>query len=158
MDGGRSVAWDASPEIFNHHLEPPPGLLLDPQFVVGVRIFGAQQLCFDVWAFHSQLSEVDKLARPARAMFESNFPPNHRSCSYLTLWNAYKRIAEPYNQAERGLMFHDTALATYRLSRLPSVAQQIPIEEFPHAAVTTVLGQYHVADGDDWRGGIGRAG
>ena len=63
MDGGRSVAWDASPEIFNHHLEPPPGLLLDPQFVVGVRIFGAQQLCFDVWAFHSQLSEVAKLAR-----------------------------------------------------------------------------------------------
>ena len=52
---------------------------------------------------------------PARAMIESNFSPNHRSYSYRTLWNAYKRIAEPYNQAERDLMFHDTAFATYRL-------------------------------------------
>ena len=58
-----SVAWDASPDIFNHHLESPPGLLLDPQFVEGVRSLGAQQLCFDVWASHSQLSEVAELAR-----------------------------------------------------------------------------------------------
>ena len=48
-------------------------------------------------------------------MFESNFAPDHRSCSYRTLWNAYKRRAESYNQAERDLMFHDTAVATYRL-------------------------------------------
>ena len=48
-------------------------------------------------------------------MFESNFAPDHRSCSYRTLWNAYKRRAESYNQAGRDLMFHDTAVATYRL-------------------------------------------
>lgn len=52
---------------------------------------------------------------PERVMFESNFPPDGRSCSYRTLWNAFKRIAEPYSAAERQLMFHDTAIAVYRL-------------------------------------------
>tara|TARA_R110002096_G_scaffold2741_15_gene14131 strand:- start:897 stop:1916 length:1020 start_codon:yes stop_codon:yes gene_type:complete len=52
---------------------------------------------------------------PERAMFESNFPPDGRSCSYRTLWNAYKRIAEPYSDAEQAYLFHDTAVTVYRL-------------------------------------------
>ena len=52
---------------------------------------------------------------PQRCMFESNFPPDRRSCSYRTLWNAYKRIAEPYSQAERDWLFHETAVEVYRL-------------------------------------------
>ncbi len=52
---------------------------------------------------------------PHRAMFESNFPPDGRSCSYRTLWNAYKRIAEPYDDPEVAQLFHDTAAAVYRL-------------------------------------------
>jgi predicted TIM-barrel fold metal-dependent hydrolase len=52
---------------------------------------------------------------PQRCMFESNFPPDRRSCSYRTLWNAYKRIAEPYSQAERDWLFHDTAVEIYKL-------------------------------------------
>ena len=199
-----AVAWDASPEIVNHHLNPPPGLLLDPQFVEGVRMLGAMGLTYDVWLFHRQLPEVIELARrapattiivdhlggplgvgpytgrrdevlsycraqlkelatipnvrlklggigmttygngwhklpappssetiaqawgdyirwsidtfgPSRVMFESNFPPDRRSCGYRTLWNAYKKIATPYHQSERDWMFHDTAVEVYKL-------------------------------------------
>ena len=53
---------------------------------------------------------------PTRAMFESNFPPDRRSCNYRTLWNAFKRIAEPYAQAERDRLFHDTAVDVYKLT------------------------------------------
>jgi L-fuconolactonase len=52
---------------------------------------------------------------PDRVIFESNFPPDRRSCSYRTLWNAFKRIAEPYSAQERASMFHDTAVAVYKL-------------------------------------------
>ncbi len=199
-----AVAWDASPEIVNSHLNPPPGLLLDTQFTQGVCTLGAMGLTYDVWLFHRQLPEIIELARrapetvivvdhvggplgvgpysgkrdevlaycreqlkvfanlpnarlklggvgmttygngwhkqpqppssamianawgdyfrwcidtfsPQRVMFESNFPPDRRSCSYRTLWNAYKRIAEPYSQTERDWMFHDTAVGVYGL-------------------------------------------
>lgn len=35
--------------------------------------------------------------------------------AYRTLWNALKRTAEPYSQDERDLLFHDTAVAVYKL-------------------------------------------
>jgi L-fuconolactonase len=200
-----AVAWDPSPEIVNHHLNPPPRLLLDPLFVDGVRTLGEMGLTYDVWLFHQQLPEVIELARlapattiivdhlggplgvgpytgrrdevlsycreqlkelatipnvrlklggvgmttygngwhklptppssdtiaaawgdytrwcidtfgPSRVMFESNFPPDRRSCGYRTLWNAYKKIAAPYYQGERDRMFHDTAVEVYKLS------------------------------------------
>lgn len=199
-----SAAWDASPDIVNHQADPPPRLLLDPQFTDGVRTLGAMGLTYDAWLYHPQLPELVALARaapdttvvldhlgaplgigpyankraevlefcrqhltalaalpntriklggigmpsygnrwhrrdtppgsqliaetwsdhfrwcidtfgPQRAMFESNFPPDGRSCSYRTLWNAYKRIAEPYSEAEHAHLFHDTATAVYRL-------------------------------------------
>ena len=52
---------------------------------------------------------------PDRAMFESNFPVDKQSCGYGVLWNAFKRIAQPYTDAERAALFHDTAQAFYRL-------------------------------------------
>lgn len=199
-----AVAWDASPEVVNHSMDPPPGLLLDSKFTDGVRSLGAMGLTYDVWLFHRQLPEIIELARrvpettiivdhlggplgvgpyadrrdevlsycreqlttlaaapnarlklggigmttygnrwhkrqtppsseeiaatwgdyirwcietfgPHRVLFESNFPPDRRSCSYRTLWNAYKRIAEPYSQAERDLLFHDAAAKVYKL-------------------------------------------
>lgn len=199
-----AVAWDASPDVVNHHLNPPPRLLLDPKFIDGVGMLGALDLTYDVWLFHPQLPEIIELARrvpettivvdhlggplgvgpyaarrdevltycreqltelattpnvrlklggigmttygngwhrlptppgsaviaaswgdyirwcidtfgPHRVMFESNFPPDRRSCNYRTLWNAFKRIAEPYSQAERDLIFHDTAVEVYGL-------------------------------------------
>jgi len=35
------------------------------------------------------------------------------SCSYATLWNAFKRIAAGFTPAEKALLFHDTAARVY---------------------------------------------
>jgi predicted TIM-barrel fold metal-dependent hydrolase len=52
---------------------------------------------------------------PDRCMFESNFPPDKISGSYRTLWNAFKKIAEPYSESEKDAMFFGTASRVYRL-------------------------------------------
>jgi predicted TIM-barrel fold metal-dependent hydrolase len=52
---------------------------------------------------------------PDRCMFESNFPVDKQSCSYATLWNAFKRIAAPYPAREKAAMFFGTANRIYRL-------------------------------------------
>lgn len=54
-----------------------------------------------------------------RCMFESNFPVDRVSYSYITLWNAFKRITSEFSKAERSALFHDTAVRTYRLSAVP---------------------------------------
>jgi len=50
-----------------------------------------------------------------RSMLESNFPPDKGSCGYAVLWNAFKRLAEPFSGEERMSLFHDTAARTYRI-------------------------------------------
>jgi L-fuconolactonase len=55
---------------------------------------------------------------PGRCLFESNFPIDRGSTDYRTLWNAFKKIAAPYTEAERRDLFHDTAARTYRLPTL----------------------------------------
>ena len=52
---------------------------------------------------------------PGRAMFESNFPVDKGSCSYATLWNAFKLIAGGASTAEKSALFADTARKFYRL-------------------------------------------
>lgn len=52
---------------------------------------------------------------PERCMFESNFPVDRRSLSYLVLYNGLKKIAAPYTDAEQDAMFRGTATRTYRL-------------------------------------------
>jgi L-fuconolactonase len=56
-----------------------------------------------------------ELFGPEKCMFESNFPVDKAGCSYTVLWNAYKRVASVYTQAERQLLFHDTGARFYRL-------------------------------------------
>lgn len=51
----------------------------------------------------------------ARCMFESNFPVDRTSCSYLVLWNAFKKIAAPFTEDEQAEMFQRTAAKVYRL-------------------------------------------
>ncbi|MBO9499066.1 MAG: amidohydrolase family protein [Novosphingobium sp.] len=58
---------------------------------------------------------------PARAMFESNFPVDKQSCSYRTLWNAFKRVAAGASEAEKAALFADTARRVYRLDESGSV-------------------------------------
>ena len=51
----------------------------------------------------------------ARCMFESNFPVDRVSYSYVSVWNAFKIMARGYSGAERAALFHDTAARVYRL-------------------------------------------
>jgi predicted TIM-barrel fold metal-dependent hydrolase len=53
---------------------------------------------------------------PERCMFESNFPVDQVSCSYLVLWNSFKRLATGFSPAEKAALFHDTAARVYRLT------------------------------------------
>lgn len=50
-----------------------------------------------------------------RCMFESNFPVEKVSCSYGVLWNAYKKIAKGCSAEEKARLFHDSAVAAYRV-------------------------------------------
>ena len=52
-----------------------------------------------------------------RCMFESNFPVDKVSCSYVVLWNSFKRLTSGFSAAERAKLFHDTAARVYRLQR-----------------------------------------
>lgn len=52
---------------------------------------------------------------PDRAMFESNFPPDKGQCSYQVIFNAFKRIAAQYSEAEKTALFSNTATEFYRL-------------------------------------------
>lgn len=53
---------------------------------------------------------------PYRCMFESNFPVDKVSASYVTLWNAFKKISKRYSSSERKALFSGTAQRTYRFS------------------------------------------
>lgn len=60
------------------------------------------------------LHTIDKFG-PRRCMFESNFPVDRVSCSYVVLWNAFKKIAAPFAEDEKAQLFHRTAAEVYRL-------------------------------------------
>ena len=51
-----------------------------------------------------------------RCIAQSNFPPDRQTCSYRTLWNAFKRALAPYSAADRAAIFHGTARRIYGLS------------------------------------------
>ena len=52
---------------------------------------------------------------PARCMFESNFPVDKGMCSYVALWNAFKKLTAGYSADERAQLFEKTAATAYRL-------------------------------------------
>ena len=55
---------------------------------------------------------------PSRCMFESNFPVDKACFGYVEIWNAFKRMAAPFSEAEKLDLFHDTAARAYRLTQL----------------------------------------
>jgi predicted TIM-barrel fold metal-dependent hydrolase len=82
----------------------------------------------EAWSPHIQTT-ID-LFGPARCLFESNFPVDAEICSYVTLWNAYKRISADYSAQERADLFCNTALDVYKLkvpSRIASGTVQSPL-------------------------------
>ncbi len=55
---------------------------------------------------------------PARCLFESNFPVDKRGCSYVVLWNTFKRVASVYSDDEKRDLFHDSAARAYRIQTI----------------------------------------
>ncbi|TCD05106.1 amidohydrolase [Erythrobacteraceae bacterium CFH 75059] len=53
---------------------------------------------------------------PRRAMFESNYPVDRWAGDYVTIWNAFKRIAAGASAEERDALFAGTAERFYRLA------------------------------------------
>ncbi|WP_375688094.1 amidohydrolase family protein [Pseudooceanicola sp. LIPI14-2-Ac024] len=66
-------------------------------------------------AFRPWVETAIDLFGPGRCMFESNFPVDKTSYSYPVLWNAFKRLAAGASDADKRLLFHDTAARVYRL-------------------------------------------
>ena len=56
-------------------------------------------------------------------MFESNFPVDKASYSYVVIWNAFKRITQSHSAAERQALFHDTAARVYRIAKTGELKQ-----------------------------------
>jgi L-fuconolactonase len=54
---------------------------------------------------------------PSRCMFESNFPVDKVSCSYTSMWNAFKRISDELGMSatEKNDLFYGTAARAYRM-------------------------------------------
>ena len=52
---------------------------------------------------------------PSRCMFESNFPVDKLSMSYLVYWNAMKKIASEFSDDEQHQLFYGTAARVYRV-------------------------------------------
>ncbi len=50
-----------------------------------------------------------------RCMFESNFPYDKGMYSYVSVWNAFKKIVADASRSEKALLFHDTAKKCYSL-------------------------------------------
>lgn len=50
-----------------------------------------------------------------RCMFESNFPVDHFSCDYATLWNAFKHLVVDCSESEKTALFSTTAARIYRV-------------------------------------------
>ena len=66
-------------------------------------------------AWHPYIESCIEAFGPGRCMFESNFPPDKGQCSYQVIFNAFKRIAAPYSEAEKTALFSKTATEVYRL-------------------------------------------
>jgi predicted TIM-barrel fold metal-dependent hydrolase len=52
---------------------------------------------------------------PERCMFESNFPVDKSCCSYMVLWNSFKRMTADFSEADKTALFSGTAKRVYRL-------------------------------------------
>jgi predicted TIM-barrel fold metal-dependent hydrolase len=62
------------------------------------------------------LEAVIEAFGPQRCMFESNFPVDRFGCDYVSLWNAFKRVAKSYSAAEKTALFSGTAKRVYRVN------------------------------------------
>ncbi len=58
-----TTAAHPDPRIRSNPQPPPEGILLEAGFQAGAALLGRRRLPLDVWAYHTQLAEVDALVR-----------------------------------------------------------------------------------------------
>jgi predicted TIM-barrel fold metal-dependent hydrolase len=66
-------------------------------------------------AWRPYIQTCIELFGASRCMFESNFPPDKGTCSYVVLWNAFKRIVAGASEEEKSDLFSRSAARFYRL-------------------------------------------
>ena len=66
-------------------------------------------------AYRPYVSYCIERLGPYRCMFESNFPVDKSYCSYVVVWNAFKRLAGIYGREEKEALLRGTAAEVYRL-------------------------------------------
>jgi predicted TIM-barrel fold metal-dependent hydrolase len=66
-------------------------------------------------AWRPYIETCIELFGASRCMFESNFPPDKGTCSYVVLWNAFKRIVAGASESEKADLFSRSAARFYRL-------------------------------------------
>jgi L-fuconolactonase len=91
------------------------GLVMEPMgfgFSARPTPPGSEELARLTRDYH--LWTIDRFG-PERCMFESNFPVDKLSVSYVVLWNACKRISAGFTPREREALFSGTARRVYRM-------------------------------------------
>ncbi|KRP91016.1 amidohydrolase [Bradyrhizobium pachyrhizi] len=100
---------------------------------LGMHFAGFPSLMADPPASSTELAEewrpyietcIDAFS-PSRAMFESNFPVDVLTCNYVTMWNAFKRLAKPLSTSEKQDVFYGAATRFYRLQLPRYLPQQL---------------------------------
>ena len=90
------------------------GLGMDLATGIGVNMLGQNsQILAGKWRPYIETC-IDAFT-PARAMFESNFPPDNSGGSYGATWNAFKRIAAGASEDEKDALFRRTAARVYQI-------------------------------------------
>lgn len=90
---------------------------------LGMRLFGFDVHTHELPPSSEQLAAAWKpyvetsieLFGPKRSMLESNFPVDKGSCSYGTLWNAFKRLTASCTAEEKDWLYRRCAAEVYRL-------------------------------------------
>ncbi len=82
------------------------------EFELREDVIGSQELAR---AWRPYVETAIEAFGAKRCMFESNFPPDGRSCGYVPLWNAYKILTRNAGADERAALFRDNAARLYRL-------------------------------------------
>ena len=67
----------------------------------------------DIWK--PWIYETINMFGVENCMFESNFPVDKGSCSYGSLWNAFKIISENMSDDEKNKLFYENAAKTYNI-------------------------------------------
>lgn len=58
-----TTAWHADSSIVSNPVPPPANMLIETAFIEGTRRLGQRKLVLDIWAYHTQLEEVERLSQ-----------------------------------------------------------------------------------------------